>query len=119
MSGTSLHIQYIFVYIRNCVQNPNGCSCEGVSFEKKACNTKCCPVWYLVTEDDVIGVKQLTHTQRKWSSCPSCGEAETVAMRECKCQNSQGRKITKNVIFTQKITVFTRKMAIFTGNRSL
>ena len=35
-------------------------------------------------------IKQRNESDRIWSECPSCGEAQTVSIRECKCQNQDG-----------------------------
>ena len=67
------------------------CSCDGSDVDVKACNTNCCPVWYIVpdadSDSDDLETIQRNVSDRIWSTCPACGEAQTVSIRECKCRN--------------------------------
>ena len=73
------------------------CNCEGSDTDVRPCNTDCCPVWYVIsstsadmssdTNSDALEITQRNNSDRIWSSCPACGEAQTVSIRECKCRN--------------------------------
>ena len=80
---------------RKCVLNnqkevgDDDCGCDGSDVDVKDCNTNCCPVWYVVSKmtPDPFESIQRTESDRIWSDCPSCGEAQTISVRECKCKN--------------------------------
>ena len=88
--------------MRKCLLNKKevsdgDCNCEGSDVDVRPCNTNCCPVWYVVShssadmgsnaDSDALEMIQRNASDRIWSSCPACGEAQTVSIRECKCRN--------------------------------